>query len=80
MCFGSPDMPEVPEPKDPILPKQPLQQQQPAGLDVGRKDDEDSIKTLKKNRSRGKLRIKLDKVSTQAPSAAMKASGANVAK
>ena len=56
MCmFSKPKMPEMPEPK---LPNQPLQQQQPAGLAVGRNEDrERSSEKIKKNRGRRKLRI-----------------------
>lgn len=64
MCFSSP---KIPEQKDPILPKQPLQQTQPVGLSVGRTNESDDFKQVKAKRARGKLRINrtVDNVSTQ---------------
>lgn len=47
----------MPQPKEPTLPPQPLQKQQPAYIQVGRYGEEDSTKKLKKNRSRRALRI-----------------------
>lgn len=68
MCLGKPKIPKMPEPKDPILPQQPLQQTQPANLQIGRTEGEDN-KKLKQNRSRRKLRITKDTAGVQAPSA-----------
>lgn len=59
MCFGAPKIPKY-EQKDPVLPKQALQQTQPASLQVGRVEGEDNSK-LKANRGRKSLRISLDK-------------------
>jgi hypothetical protein len=78
MCiFGKPKQQALPEPKDPVLPKQPLQQQQPAALQVGRKESEGD-QVLKKNKSRRKLRISKDNASIQTTSSVGKASGVNV--
>jgi len=57
-------MPAMPEQKDPILPPQPLQQQQPANLKIGRREGEDNS-VLKRNRSRAKLRITRDAAGVQ---------------
>ena len=65
--MGKPKIPKMPKPKDPILPQQPLQVQQPANLQIGRTEGEDN-KKLKQNRSRRKLRIQTDKAGVQAPS------------
>ena len=58
MCMSKPKMPKMPTPKDPVLPAQPIAPQNPAGLQVGRKDEDDSTSKLKANKSRSKLRIK----------------------
>jgi len=60
-------MPKMPKPKDPVLPQQPLQQSQPANLQLGRVDAENNKMT--KSKSRRKLRIATDKAGVQAPSA-----------
>ena len=62
MCMGG--TPKMPKQKDPILPPQPIQRQEPVGLKVGRTEAEDT-KVIKKNRARRKLRIGRDRVSTQ---------------
>lgn len=58
MCMSSPKMPATPKPQDPVLPTQPIAPQNPAGLQVGRKDEDDSTSKLKANKARKKLRIK----------------------
>ena len=80
MCMSSPKPPKMPAPKDPILPAQPIAPQNPASLQVGRKDEEADTQKLKANKARKKLRIKRsDSVSTQTSGATpMKASGTNV--
>jgi len=66
MCMSTPKMPKAPQPKDPILPAQPIAPQNPAGLQVGRKDEDDSTSKLKANKARKNLRIKRnDKSSIQ---------------
>lgn len=63
MCMSKPKMPKMKEPK---LPPQPLQRQEPAGFQVGRDEDDKGVQKIKANRSRRKLRIRSsDKVSTQ---------------
>ena len=47
----------MPKQEDPVLPKQPLQQQQPVGLSVGRTEDTDAFKMAKAKRQRKNLRI-----------------------
>lgn len=61
MCMSTPKAPKV---KDPVLPPQPIQRQEPIGLKVGRTEAEDT-KVIQKNRARRKLRIGRDRVSTQ---------------
>lgn len=82
MCFGGkPNIPAPPTPKDPILPQQAIVQQNPASLQVGRKDEEADTQKLKAGRARKKLRIKRDtgKVDTQVSGGnAIKSSGTNV--
>lgn len=58
MCMSKPKMPKMPTPKDPVLPAQPIAPQNPASLQVGRKDEDDSTSKLKANKARKKLRIK----------------------
>lgn len=66
MCFGGgPDIPPMPEQKDPILPAQPIQPQQPAALSVGRKDEEQGDTKRKISKARRKLRIQKDNVGIQ---------------
>ena len=60
MCMSTPKMPKAPKPQDPILPAQPIAPQNPASLQVGRKDEDDSTSKLKANKARKKLRIKRD--------------------
>ena len=60
MCMSKPKMPKAPTPKDPVLPTQPIAPQNPASLQVGRKDEDDSTSKLKANKARKKLRIKRD--------------------
>lgn len=70
MCFGG--TPKMPKQEDPVLPKQPLQPQQPVGLSVGRGDDDDNkFKMAKAKRNRGKLRIAKtsDRAGVQVPGA-----------
>lgn len=79
MCFSSPKTPPLPEQKDPILPKQPLQAVQPASLQVGRVEGEDN-KKMKQTRGAGrrKLRITKDAAGIQGGSSVGKASGLQV--
>ena len=79
MCMSSPKMPPPPKPADPVLPSQPIVQQNPAGLQVGRKDEDDATSKLKANKARKKLRIKRqDTQSVQTTATPQKASGVNV--
>ena len=66
MCLSKPKMPKMPEQKDPVLPQQPLNNVNPASLQIGRTEGEDNRK-LKQNRSRRKLRIQKDTAGVQAP-------------
>lgn len=76
MCMSKPKMPKAPTPKDPILPAQPIAPQNPASLQVGRKDEDDSTSKLKAGKARKKLRIKrTDNMSTQGGSNVGGASG-----
>lgn len=77
-------MPPTPQPKDPVLPNQPIVTQQPVGLGVGRKDEDSATSKLNANKARKKLRIKRN-VGTEtqvsgggaAAAKAMKSSGVN---
>lgn len=64
MCFGAPKVPKY-ESKDPVLPKQAIQQQQPVGLSVGRTNETNDFKDAKAKRSRNKLRITSDTAGVQ---------------
>lgn len=76
MCMSKPKMPKMPTPKDPVLPAQPIAPQNPAALQVGRKDEDDSTSKLKANKARKKLRIKRnDNQSIQGGSSVGGASG-----
>jgi len=65
MCFGG--TPKMPKQEDPVLPKQPLQPQQPVGFQM-RNESEDKFAQAKKKRQ-GKLRIEktTSKVGVQVP-------------
>lgn len=76
MCFSAPKIPKY-EQKDPILPKQPLQQTQPASLQVGRVEGQDNSK-LKANRGRKSLRIQLDNAGVQTTGGIGKAGGVQI--
>lgn len=80
MCFGGgPDIPPPPKQKDPILPAQPIQPQQPAGLGVGKRGDEEEGDTKRRiAKSRRKLRNPIDNKGVQTTSTAQKSSGVNV--
>ena len=71
MCFGGSAPPPPPPPKDPILPAQPIIQQQPIGLKAGRTEEDDKFKQTKAQRARKKLRIKASesKAGLQTPGA-----------
>ena len=77
--MSKPKMPKMPTPKDPVLPAQPIAPQNPASLQVGRKDEDDATSKLNANKARKKLRIKrTDSVSTQGGQSVGGASGVQV--
>lgn len=76
MCFGK--GPSIPESKAPKLLPQPIARVEPAGLKVGRNEDEDGAnKAQKLAKARGKLRLRKgrDKVSTQVAGASIGGAG-----
>lgn len=72
MCFSQPKMPPM---KDPVLPKQPLQQQEPVGLQVGRTEDDNKFNNAKASRARKRLRITRDTAGAQVSGAPVGSSG-----
>ena len=76
MCFGGGSPPPPPPPKDPVLPAQPIVQQQPIGFKgAGRTEEDDKFRQTKAARARKKLRIKPteNKAGLQSPGAQAKA-------